>query len=122
MELLAHVDWFTIIAALCFWGALVWAQHLDRGFPQWLNRLTVPGLWIWVLAYVGSSEPGPVMALAAAPAFLFALWLWAHGLRRFLSDDLAPAPRRYLEMLSATGPLVAAVAWIWSRYDRTFAG
>jgi hypothetical protein len=53
---------------------------------------------------------------------LFALWLWAHGLRRFLADDLAPAPRRYLEMLSATGPLVAAAAWIWSRYDRTFAG
>jgi len=52
MDRLAAVDWFTIIAALCFWAALAWAQHLDRGFPQWLNRLTVPGLWIWVLAYV----------------------------------------------------------------------
>ncbi|MEY3129850.1 MAG: hypothetical protein RLY12_222, partial [Verrucomicrobiota bacterium] len=50
MDRLAAVDWFTIIAALCFWQALVWAQHLDRGFPQWLNRLTVPGLWLWVLA------------------------------------------------------------------------
>ncbi|MFM9148240.1 MAG: YndJ family transporter, partial [Verrucomicrobiota bacterium] len=39
-----------------------------------------------------------------------------------LADDLAPAPRRCLEMLSATGPLVAAAAWIWSRYDRSFAG
>ena len=117
MDLLAAVDWYTIIAALCFFQALVWAQHLDRGFPPWLNWLTV-----CVLASVFSREPGPVMALAAAPAFLFALWLWAHGLRRFLADDLAPAPRRYLEMLSATGPLVAAAAWIWSRYDRTFAG
>ena len=117
MDLLAAVDWYTIIAALCFFQALVWAQHLDRGFPPWLNWLTV-----CVLASVFSREPGPVMALAAAPAFLFALWLWAHGLRRFLADDLAPAPRRYLEMLSATGPLVAATAWIWSRYDRTFAG
>jgi hypothetical protein len=118
----AAVDWFTIIAAFCFWQALVWAQHLDRGFPRWLDRLAVPGLWLWALAYVISAEPGPVMALAAAPALCFALWLWAHGLRRFLGDDLAPAPRRCLEMLSATGPLVAAAAWVWSRYDRTFAG
>jgi len=122
MERLAAVDWFTILAAICFWQALVWAQHLDRGFPRWLDRLAMAGLWVWVLVYVAVGEPGPVMALAAAPACLFAFWLWAHGLRRFLADDLAPAPRRYLEMLSATGPLVAAVAWVWSRYDRTFAG
>jgi hypothetical protein len=122
MDRFAAVDWFTIIAAFCFWQALVWAQHLDRGFPRWLDRLAVPGLWLWALAYVISAEPGPVMALAAAPALCFALWLWAHGLRRFLGDDLAPAPRRCLEMLSATGPLVAAAAWVWSRYDRTFAG
>lgn len=122
MERLAAVDWFTIIAALCFWQALVWAQRLDRGFPQWLDRFTVPGLWVWVLAYVGGAKPGLVMALVAAPAAFFALWLWAHGVRRFLADDLAPAPRRCLEMLAATGPLVAATAWVWSRYDRTFAG
>jgi hypothetical protein len=79
-------------------------------------------LVLWLASYIVCDGPGVVPALAAAPAFLFALWLWAHGLRRFLADDQAPAPRRYLEMLSATGPLVAATAWIWSRYDRTFAG
>jgi len=122
MERLAAVDWFTIIAALCFWAALVWTQHLDRGFPIWLRRSAWPCLALWLVAWNFSEGPGLVMALAAAPAFLFALWLWAYGFRRFLADDLAPAPRRYLEMLSATGPLVAATAWIWSRYDRTFAG
>ena len=65
MDLLAAVDWYTIIAALCFFQALVWAQHLDRGFPPWLNWLTV-----CVLASVFTREPGPVMALAAAPARL----------------------------------------------------
>ena len=53
MDLLAAVDWYTIIAALCFFQALVWAQHLDRGFPPWLNWLTV-----CVLASVFSREPG----------------------------------------------------------------
>ncbi len=122
MERLAAVDWFTIIAALCFWAALVWTQHLDRGFPIWLRRSAWPCLALWLVAWNFSEGPGLVMALAAAPAFLFALWLWAHGLRRFLADDLTPAPRRLLEMLAATGPLVAAAAWVWSRYDRTFAG
>jgi len=122
MERLAAVDWFTIIAALCFWAALVWTQHLDRSFPVWLRRSAWPCLALWLVAWNFSEGPGLVMALAAAPAFLFALWLWAHGLRRFLADDLTPAPRRLLEMLAATGPLVAAAAWVWSRYDRTFAG
>jgi hypothetical protein len=122
MDRLAAVDWFTIIAALCFWQALVLTQPLDRGFPRWLPRMALPCLVLWLASYIVCDGPGVVPALAAAPAFLFALWLWAHGLRRFLADDQAPAPRRFLEMLSATGPLVAATAWIWSRYDRTFAG
>jgi hypothetical protein len=122
MERLAAVDWFTIIAAICFWVALVWSQHLDLGFPRWLRRLAWVCLALWLAAYNFTDGPGLRPALAAAPALFFALWLWAHGLRRFLADDLAPAPRRYLEMLAATGPLVAATAWVWSRYDRTFAG
>ena len=122
MDLLARVDWFQILAALCFWLALVWAQHLDRGFPAWLRRLALPALLGWSVVDFCTDGVGFWPAVAAAPAGFFALWLGAHGLRRFLADDLAPAPRRYLEMLSATGPLVAAAAWVWSRYDRTFAG
>ncbi len=122
MDLLARVDWFTIVAALCFWPALVWAQHLDRGFPTWLRRSAWPCLALWLAVWNFAEGPGLAPALAAAPAVCFALWLWAHGLRRFLADDLAAPPRRFLEMLAATGPLVAATAWVWSRYDRTFAG
>ena len=122
MERLAAVDWFTIIAAICFWMALVWTQHLDRGFPRWLSWSAWPCLALWIAAQNFTEGPGLVLALATAPAFLFALWLWAYGFRRFLATDLTSAPLRYLEMLSATGPLVAATAWIWSRYDRTFAG
>jgi hypothetical protein len=122
MERLAAADWFTIVAAPCFWLALVWAQGLDRGFPTWLRRSAWPCLALWLAVWNFAEGPGFAPALAAAPACFFALWLAAHGLRRFLADDLAPAPRRCLETLSATGPLVAAAAWVWSRYDRTFAG
>jgi hypothetical protein len=122
VELLARVDWFRILAGLCFWLALVWAQHLDRGFPVWLRRLALPSLLVWSVVDGVAGGVGLWPAVAAAPAIFFALWLCAHGLRRFLADDLAPAPRRFLEVLSSTGPLVAAVAWVWSRYDRTFAG
>ncbi len=122
MELLATVDWFKIIAAFCFWFALVWAQHLDQSFPAWLRRAALPALALWLVADTLCDGPGRVPALAASPALIFALWLWAHGLRRFLSDDLAPRSRRLLELMAATGPLVAAIAWVWSRYNRTFAG
>ena len=122
MELLASVDWVKIIAAFCFWFALVWAQHLDQSFPAWLRRIALPALVLWLVADTLCGGPGLVPALAASPALVFALWLSAHGLRRFLSDDLAPWSRRLLEMMAATGPLVAALAWVWSRYDRTFAG
>ena len=122
MELLAAVDWVKIIAAFCFWFALVWAQHLDQSFPAWLRCAAWPALAVWLVADTVCDGPGLVPALAASPALVFALWLWVHGLRRFLSDDLAPLSRRLLEMMAATGPLVAATAWVWSRYNRTFAG
>ena len=121
MDALAGVDGFSFLAAVCFWGAMVWSQRLDRGFPVWLRRLAWPALGLWLVAALVVGR-GPWAALAASPALLFALWLLAFGLRRFLADDRSPATRRGLELLAATGPLVAAIAWVWSRYDRTFAG
>lgn len=116
----AALDPFALVAAACLYGVLPWAQRLDPDFPRWLRRLG------WALLATGPilalAGPGLLPALIAAPAGLLALWMLAHGLRRFLSDDLAPLPRRLLEMLAAAGPSVAAAAWIWSRYDRTFAG
>ncbi|MFM8879882.1 MAG: hypothetical protein ACKOKG_12240, partial [Verrucomicrobiota bacterium] len=49
------------------------------------------------------SGPGLPPAPLAAPAGSLAHGMLAHGLRRVLSDDLAPLPRRLLEMLAASG-------------------
>lgn len=120
MDFLERVDGFTLVAALCLWGVLPWSQRLDPDAPRWLRRLPYLGLLTGpVLACLG---PGMLSATLAAPAGLYAVWLCALGLRRFLADDLAVPSRRLLVMLARTGPLVAATAWIWSRLDRTFAG
>lgn len=120
MDFLDRVDGFTLVAALCFWGVLPWAQRLDPDAPAWLRRSALAGLLTGpLLALTG---PGRIPALIAAPAGLYAIWLLAVGVRRCLADDLVPPVRRLFLLLARTGPLVAAAAWIWSRLDRTFAG
>ena len=74
----------------------------------------------WLLA--AGWERGVVAALLAAPALVYAIWLFAHGAGRFLQNTVDDAAVAWLEALSSTSPLVAAVAWVWSRYDSTFAG
>lgn len=115
-----RVDGFTLVAALCFWGVLPWAQRLDPDSPRWLRRAG----WLGLLTapWLAFSGPGVLSAWLAAPAGLYAIWIFALGVRRYLADDLAPLVRRVGLLLAATGPLVAAAAWIWSRLDRTFAG
>lgn len=116
----AGTDPFALVAAACLWGALVWAQRLEPDCPAWLRRRTWPFLLasLW-LATVG---PGPLAAAVASPALLLAACLLALGLRRFLAEDTVALPSRLLAALAASGPAVAAAAWIWSRLDRTFAG
>lgn len=113
-------DPFALVAAACLWGALTWAQRLEPDCPAWLRRRTWPFLLaaLW-LATVG---PGPLAAAVASPAILLAACLLALGLRRFVADDRVPWPSRLLAALAASGPAVAAAAWVWSRLDRTFAG
>ncbi len=113
-------DPFALVAAACLWGALTWAQRLDPDCPAWLRRRTWPFLLasLW-LATVG---PGPLAAAVASPAILLAACLLALGLRRFLAEDTVALPSRLLAALAASGPAVAAAAWVWSRLDRTFAG
>lgn len=117
---LDRLDGFSLLAAACLWGVLPWAQRLDAEIPRWLRRAAfaclLTGPWLAL------SGPGPLSACLAAPAGLYAGWIFALGARRFLADDLAPLPRRLIPMLAASGPMVAAAAWIWSRLDRTFAG
>ena len=116
----AGTDPFALVAALCLWGALVWAQRLEPDCPAWLRRRT----WPFLLAslWLATTGPGPLAAWVAAPAGLLAAYLLALGLRRFLAEDTVAPPPRLLAALAATGPSVAAAAWVWSRYDRSFAG
>ena len=104
-----RLDPFALVAAVCFWGFLPWAQRLDPDLPRWFCRLA----WCFlvtgpVLAVAG---PGLGSALLASPAVIFAVWLLVHGVRRFLATDQAALSLRLLGMLAAAGPLVAAAAW-----------
>lgn len=116
----AGTDPFALVAAACLWGALAWSLRLEPDCPRWLRLAAVamlpPSLWL------ATTGPGLLAAAVAAPAAPFALWILALGLRRFLADDTVGLPARLIAMLAASGPMVAAAAWIWSRLDRTFAG
>ena len=113
-------DVFSLIAAFCFGVVLPLAQRAEIGQPRVLRWLAVFGLPFLLIA--AGWERGPVAAAWALPALLYAVWLFAHGAGRFLSAWEERAATRWLDALATSGPLVAAVAWIWSRYDGTFAG
>lgn len=116
----AGIDPFALVAAACLWLALPWALRLEPDCPRWLRSsafaLALPSLGLAALG------PGVTAALVAAPAILLALWILALGARRFLAEDQVALPSRLMAALACSGPLVAAVAWVWSRLDRTFAG
>jgi uncharacterized protein (UPF0548 family) len=113
-------DLFSLIAAFCFGVILPWAQRTERGQPPVIRGLALAGLPFLILA--SGWERGAVAAVFALPALVYAIWLFAHGGGRFLVSWDERAPTRWLNALGTTGPLVAATAWIWSRYDGTFAG
>lgn len=113
-------DLFSATAALCFGLALPWTRHADAGSPPCLRTLALAGAPFLLLA--AGWDRGPMAALLAAPALLYALWLFAYGAGRFLASTSEPAAVRWLAALSSTGPLVAAAAWVWSRYEGLFAG
>ena len=60
-----RADGFTLVAALCFWGMLPWAQRLDPDSPPWLSRaawlclLTAP----WLLARPRLAHPARIMPM-----------------------------------------------------------
>lgn len=113
-------DLFSATAAVCFGLALPWAQRVDAGSPRVLRKIAFWGLPFLVLA--SGWERGPVAAALAMPAMVYALWLFAYGAGRFLSNLGDPPAVTWLEALSSCGPLVAATAWVWSRYNSLFAG
>ena len=113
-------DLFSATAAVCFGVVLPWAQRVDAGSPPLLRKMAVWGLPFLVLA--ASWERGPTAALLAMPAMVYAIWLFAYGAGRFLANAGESPAVSWLEALSSSGPLVAATAWVWSRYNSQFAG
>lgn len=113
-------DVFSLIAAFTFGIVLPWAQRAEKNRPPVLRWLALAGIPFLLLA--AGWERGPVAAAVAMPALIYATWLFAHGAGRFLSAWEERAVTRWLDALGTSGPLVAAAAWIWSRYDGTFAG
>jgi uncharacterized protein (UPF0548 family) len=113
-------DIFSLLAAFCFGVVLPWSQRADAGTPDVLRRLAWAGAPFLLLA--SGYERGPWAAVYALPALVYAVWLAAFGLARFTADDTVPLSRRLMPALAATGPMVAAVAWVWSRLNGSFAG
>ena len=99
---------------------LPWAQRVEANQPPILRRLALAGLPFLVLA--AGWERGPMAAVLSLPALVYALWLFACGVGRFFAEEEERSATRWLEALAATGPVVAAAAWIWSRFDGSFAG
>lgn len=113
-------DVFSLIAAFSFGVVLPWAQRVEANQPPVLRWIARAGLPFLLLA--AGWEWGLVAAWWALPALVYAVWLCAHGAGRFLAARDEGTATRWLDALATTGPLVAAVAWIWSRFDGTFAG
>jgi len=108
------------MAVFAFGVVLPWAQRSEANQPRVLRWIAWAGLPFLLLA--AGWERGPAAALWALPALVYAVWLCAHGAGRFLAARDEGAATRWLDALATTGPLVAAVAWIWSRFNGTFAG
>ncbi len=113
-------DVFSLLAAFCFGVVLPWAQRTVANQPRVLRYLARAGLPFLLLA--AGWERGSLAALWSLPALGYAIWLFAGGVGRFFAAGEDQAATRWLEALAATGPIVAAAAWIWSRYDGSFAG
>ena len=113
-------DVFSLLASLCFGVVLPWAQRTVANQPRVLRYLALSGLPFLLLA--AGWERGPLAAVWSLPALVYAVWLFADGVGRFFAAGEERSAVLWLEALAATGPLIAAVAWIWSRFDGSFAG
>ena len=112
-------DVFSVAAWVCLclgWPYSVRLAGRGAGRLPWI---------VWVTAWIGGLAlqlgSGPAAAAVAAVAGIGALYGLAFGVGRFLQRDPREAST-WAEAVWAAGPVVAAVAWSWSRYDHTFAG
>ena len=108
--------------SLAAWACLALSPLTARLAPASgrLAQIAAASAWIGGLAVLAGI--GPAAAALAAITLVGAIYGLAWGVGRFLHAPRYDDPAVWAEAMSAVGPLVAAVAWVWSRYDRTFAG
>lgn len=114
------LDSYGLAAAFAILVAFPISLALDRGVPRWL---VLSARWGALVAATSLLLPrGPVAAAVASVWLVVTLAHTGHGLVRFVSSRLHHTPIAWAEASSAVGPVVAAVALVWSRWDGTFAG
>ena len=104
-------DVFSLAASGCL---LLWPLSLRLG--AWaVGACGIAGLAAWM-------PHGWVAAGFASVALLFAVFNAGKGVQRFSRAPEHRQPETWAEAMSVCGPVVATVAWVWSRYNGSFAG
>ena len=118
--LLLPLDGYQLSAAFAMLVVFPLALLLDTGTPPWLVRAA------HALGPVAAAsllmERGPLAACLASIWLGIALLHLAYGAVRFINAPCYTTPVPWAEASSAAGPVVAAVALVWSRYNGSFAG
>ena len=118
--LFAPLDGYQRSAAFAMLVAFPLALSIDAGTPRWLTRAA------HLLGPVAAASllmaRGPGAAALASIGLGVALAHLAYGAVRFINAPSYRTPAPWAEASSAAGPVVAAVALVWSRYDGSFAG
>ena len=114
------LDAYQLSAAFAVLVAFPIAQRIDTTVPPSLVRVG------WLAGPVAASsllmDRGVLAATVASVWLIVAALHLVHGAIRFINAARYDTPATWGEAASAFGPVVAAVALVWSRYDGTFAG
>lgn len=120
LALFGGLDGYALAAAFAVLVAFPVALAIDASTPRWLARFA------WVAGPIAAGslllDRGPLAAGIASVWVLVTLLHLVHGAIRFLNAPSYRSPAPWAEAASAAGPVVAAVALVWSRFDGTFAG
>ena len=113
-------DVYSLSAMICMTVVPATALRVDPSTPRLLRTMApVLGLTAAMAALV---PRGPESAAIACAFLVFAIWNLAWGAGRFLASPEPRAPETWAAAVGAVGPVVAAIAWVWARWNGTFAG
>lgn len=115
-----RVDGFLLSAAFAMLVAFPMTLAIDEDVPAWLRNWAAGAGMVASLSLL--LVPGVLAASIAATWMLVALPNAAYAFLRFLSAEDRREPMPWAEATAGVGPIVAAVALCWSRFDSTFAG